>query len=64
MYIKDVKVYEIAIPWKGVLLWTGGIHRQYADTVARTIFEIYTDEGLIGIGEGGPGRELLSLIHI
>jgi len=56
--IKDVKAYEVAVPWKGVLLWAGGIHRYYADTVARTIFELYTDEGVVGIGEGALGKEV------
>ncbi len=54
MKIVDLRARCVAIPTKGWLRHSSGVHPGY---FLRTIIEIMTDEGIIGLGEVGGGDQ-------
>ena len=56
MKITGITAYEVGIPMQGTLLWAYSFSNHgYTDHIGiatpRTIIEVHTDEGLIGLGE-------------
>jgi glucarate dehydratase len=58
MKIVDTRVRCVAIPTKGHLRHNTGVHPGY---FMRTILEIITDEGVVGLGEVGGGDQCAAL---
>lgn len=58
MKIIDMKTRCVAIPTKGKLRHSTGVHPGY---FIRTILELVTDEGVIGLGEVGGGDQRSAL---
>ena len=52
MKIVDMKVRCVAIPMNCMLRHNTGVHPGY---LLRTILELITDEGIVGLGEVGGG---------
>ncbi len=57
MKISDVKVTPVNIPLETPFLWTGG----YYPGTSKTIIEVLTDQGLVGLGEA-PSAHLAPAI--
>ncbi|WP_066550655.1 MULTISPECIES: enolase C-terminal domain-like protein [unclassified Sphingomonas] len=54
MKITDIRVRCVAIPMNCMLRHNTGVHPGY---LMRTILEIFTDEGVVGLGEVGGGDQ-------
>lgn len=61
MKIIDLKVRCVAIPLNAQLRHNTGVHPGY---FLRTILELVTDEGLIGLGEVGGGDQRAALLKL
>lgn len=61
MKIIDIKVRCVAIPLNAQLRHNTGVHPGY---FLRTILEVITDEGIIGLGEVGGGDQRSALIKL
>lgn len=54
MKITDIKARTVAIPMNAMLRHNTGVHPGY---LMRTMLEIFTDEGIVGLGEVGGGDQ-------
>src|SRR5438552_2018953 len=54
MRISDIKATTVTVPLEAPLRHAAGTH---AGRFVRTIVQIYTDDGLVGLGEMGGGGE-------
>jgi glucarate dehydratase len=54
MKIVDMRVRTVAIPTAGMLRHNTGVHPGY---LMRTVLELITDEGIVGLGEVGGGDQ-------
>ncbi|QOR71810.1 glucarate dehydratase [Ruania alkalisoli] len=54
MKIVDVRARTVAVPTTGMLRHSSGVHPGY---LMRTIIEVITDEGIVGLGEVGGGDQ-------
>lgn len=61
MIIKDMKVRTVAIPMNCMLRHSTGVHPGY---LMRTILELITDEGIVGLGEVGGGDQRGALLKL
>lgn len=61
MKITDIRVRCVAIPLNAQLHHNTGVHPGY---FLRTILEIFTDEGIVGLGEVGGGDQRASLLKL
>ncbi|WP_159601025.1 enolase C-terminal domain-like protein [Agromyces humi] len=61
MKIVDLRVRTVAIPTDAKLRHSSGVHPGY---FIRTILELITDEGLIGLGEVGGGDQRGALLKL
>jgi len=61
MKIIDMKVRTVAIPMNSMLRHNTGVHPGY---LMRTILELITDEGIIGLGEIGGGDQRGALLKL
>ncbi len=59
MKIKSIKATKINIPMVAPLRWSGGVEKGWT----RTIVQVESDDGLIGLGETIGGQNVLHLIH-
>lgn len=60
MRIVDVRATPVTVPLKRPLRWSFGVEV----TTTRTIVELITDEGLVGIGETRGGDEIVRAIEL
>lgn len=58
MKITDIRVRCVAIPMTAMLRHNTGVHPGY---LMRTVLEIFTDEGFVGLGEVGGGDQRRAL---
>ncbi len=58
MKIVDLRARTVAIPTQGMLRHNTGVHPGY---LMRTILELFTDEGIVGLGEVGGGDQRAAL---
>lgn len=61
MKITDLRARTVAIPMNSQLRHNTGVHPGY---LMRTVLEIYTDEGVIGLGEVGGGDQRRALENL
>jgi glucarate dehydratase len=61
MKIVDLRARCVAIPTRGQLRHNTGVHPGY---FMRTILELITDEGIIGLGEVGGGDQRAALLKL
>lgn len=61
MKITDIRARTVAIPMNSQLRHNTGVHPGY---LMRTVLEIYTDEGVIGLGEVGGGDQRRALENL
>ena len=61
MKIVDVKVRTVAIPLNAQLRHNTGVHPGY---FLRTVIEIVTDEGIVGLGEVGGGDQRGAILKL
>ncbi len=61
MKIIDLKVRTVAIPMNAMLRHNTGVHPGY---LMRTILELITDEGIVGLGEVGGGDQRGALLKL
>ena len=61
MKIVDMKVRCVAIPMNAQLRHNTGVHPGY---LMRTILELVTDEGIVGLGEVGGGDQRRALLKL
>jgi glucarate dehydratase len=61
MKITDMRVRTVAIPMNAMLRHNTGVHPGY---LMRTILELITDEGLVGLGEVGGGDSRGALLKL
>lgn len=61
MKITDMRVRCVAIPMNAMLRHNTGVHPGY---LMRTILELFTDEGLVGLGEVGGGDQRAALLKL
>lgn len=61
MKIIDMKVRTVAIPMNSQLRHNTGVHPGY---LMRTILELITDEGIVGLGEVGGGDQRGALLKL
>ena len=61
MKIVDLKVRTVAIPLNAQLRHNTGVHPGY---FMRTILELITDEGIVGLGEVGGGDQRAALMKL
>lgn len=61
MKIVDLKVRTVAIPLNSQLRHNTGVHPGY---LMRTILELITDEGIVGLGEVGGGDQRGALLKL
>lgn len=54
MKIVDLRARTVAIPTQGMLRHNTGVHPGY---LMRTVLELFTDEGIVGLGEMGGGDQ-------
>ena len=54
MKIVDMRVRTVAIPTEGMLRHNTGVHPGY---LMRTVLELITDQGIVGLGEVGGGDQ-------
>lgn len=59
MKIVDVRATPVTVPLKKPLRWSFGVET----TTTRTIIELVTDDGLVGIGETRGGNEVAQAVH-
>jgi glucarate dehydratase len=59
--IVDMRVRVVAIPTKGMLRHNTGVHPGY---LMRTVLELITDEGIVGLGEVGGGDQRGALLKL
>ncbi len=61
MKIVDLRVRTVAIPTNAMLRHNTGVHPGY---LMRTILELITDEGIVGLGEVGGGDQRGALLRL
>lgn len=61
MKIVDMRVRTVAIPTQGMLRHNTGVHPGY---LMRTVLELFTDEGIVGLGEVGGGDQRGALLKL
>ncbi|MEO9892403.1 enolase C-terminal domain-like protein [Aurantibacter sp.] len=61
MKIVDIRVRTVAIPMNAMLRHNTGVHPGY---LMRTILELITDEGIVGLGEVGGGDQRGALLKL
>ena len=61
MKIVDMRVRTVAIPTEGMLRHNTGVHPGY---LMRTVLELITDEGIVGLGEVGGGDQRGALVKL
>ncbi|UBM59967.1 glucarate dehydratase [Marinilongibacter aquaticus] len=61
MKIIDMKVRTVAIPMNAMLRHNTGVHPGY---LMRTVLELITDEGIVGLGEVGGGDQRGALLKL
>jgi glucarate dehydratase len=61
MKIVDLRARTVAIPTNAMLRHNTGVHPGY---LMRTILEIVTDEGIVGLGEVGGGDQRAALLRL
>jgi glucarate dehydratase len=61
MKINDIRVRTVAIPMNCMLRHNTGVHPGY---LMRTVLEIFTDEGITGLGEVGGGDQRGALMKL
>ena len=61
MKIVDLRVRTVAIPTQGMLRHNTGVHSGY---LMRTVLELITDEGIVGLGEVGGGDQRAALTKL
>ena len=61
MKIVDLKVRVVAIPMNSMLRHNTGVHPGY---LLRTVVELVTDEGIVGLGEVGGGDQRGALLKL
>ena len=61
MKITDMRVRVVAIPMNAQLRHNTGVHPGY---LLRNIVEIFTDEGIVGLGECGGGDAKAALMKL
>ncbi len=61
MKIVDLRARTVAIPTEGMLRHNTGVHPGY---LMRTVLEIITDEGIVGLGEVGGGDQRAALLRL
>jgi glucarate dehydratase len=61
MKIIDMRVRTVAIPTQGMLRHNTGVHPGY---LMRTVLELFTDEGIVGLGELGGGDQRGALLKL
>src|SRR3546814_4279332 len=61
MKITDIRVRCVAIPLNAQLRHNTGVHPGY---FLRTILEVFTDEGIVGLGEVGGGDQRAALMKL
>ena len=61
MKIVDMRVRTVAIPMNSMLRHTTGVHPGY---LMRTVLELITDEGVVGLGEVGGGDQRGALLKL
>lgn len=61
MKIIDMRVRTVAIPMNAMLRHNTGVHPGY---LMRTILELITDEGIVGLGEVGGGDQRGALLKL
>ena len=61
MKIIDMRVRTVAIPTEGMLRHNTGVHPGY---LMRTVLELITDEGIVGLGEVGGGDQRGALLKL
>lgn len=61
MKITDMRVRTVAIPLNAMLRHNTGVHPGY---LMRTILELITDEGIVGLGEVGGGDQRGALLKL
>lgn len=61
MKIVDMRVRTVAIPTQGMLRHNTGVHPGY---LMRTVLELITDEGIVGLGEVGGGDQRGALMKL
>ena len=61
MKIVDMRVRTVAIPTNGMLRHNTGVHPGY---LMRTVLELITDEGIVGLGEVGGGDQRGALLKL
>ena len=61
MKITDLRVRTVAIPTNAMLRHNTGVHPGY---LMRTVLELITDEGIVGLGEVGGGDQRGALLKL
>lgn len=61
MKITDLRARTVAIPLNAMLRHNTGVHPGY---LMRTVLEIMTDEGIVGLGEVGGGDQRAALMRL
>ncbi len=61
MKIVDLRVRTVAIPTQGMLRHNTGVHPGY---LMRTVLELITDQGIVGLGEVGGGDQRAALTKL
>lgn len=61
MKIVDLRARTVAIPTQGMLRHNTGVHPGY---LMRTVLELFTDEGIVGLGEVGGGDQRAALTRL
>ena len=68
MKVSEIEIHKIALEYED---WHAYQLEHYSPTPGRTVYVVHTDEGLVGLGEGGDEEQQvidqylgLSLIHI
>jgi len=61
MKIVDMRVRTVAIPMNAMLRHNTGVHPGY---MMRTVLELMTDEGIVGLGEVGGGDQRGALLKL
>ena len=61
MKITDLKAHSVAVPIEAPLRHSTGVHPGYFQ---RNLIEIFTDEGIVGLGEVGGGDQRAALLKL
>jgi len=59
MKITDLKARTVAVPIEAPLRHSTGVHPYFQ----RTIIELFTDEGIVGLGEVGGGDHDVAALY-